>query len=287
MFHYARAILAREFCRNGGDNRILSAELGFARGKCTPFNWGVEEMLRSRFSYGLVLAPLLMGLALTGCKNKKPPETDPVDQPVAVLGIQAVRPAQGRTDEPTRITISGSGFDSGAKVFIGDMAARNVAVDGSKTLAATVPEGMAPNEYVVTVRNPDGKEATLPRGFRIIEAVDNTVKDCSVETIYFDFDDSTLNDASRMSLQTSVDCLKARNVGRVRVEGHADERGSTDYNLALGQRRAESVRSYLGKFGYSSSNVTTISYGEERPADPGTSEASWAHNRRVEIVILE
>lgn len=227
-----------------------------------------------------------MGLMLTGCK-KKPPETDPTEATQAALGVRSVRPAEGRNDQQTRITIAGSGFQPGVKVFIGDTPAQNVAVNDSSTLAATVPEGLVPNEYVVAVRNPDGKEATLPRGFKVVAGEPAGTPKCDIEIAYFEFDQSALTEPSRDALQRSVDCLKSRGVKKVRVEGHADERGSTDYNLALGQRRAESVRGYLNNFGFSSSDVTTISYGEERPVASGSDEESWSKNRRAEIVIVE
>lgn len=245
-------------------------------------------MLRSRASFRLAFAPFLIGLALaTGCKNKKPPETDPTEQGPVALGLQTVRPSTGPNNEPTQITISGSGFASGAKVFIGDTPARNVAVNGGSSISATVPEGLTPNEYVVAVRNPDGKEATLPRGFTVTEGTPDLAATCRIDPVYFNFDDSTLTEEARGNLGSTVDCLKARKVNRVRVEGHADERGSTDYNLALGQRRAETVRSYLSKVGYSSGDITTISYGEERPASTGSDESAWSQNRRAEIVTVE
>ena len=103
-------------------------------------------------------------------------------------------------------------------------------------------------------------------------------------TVYFDFDSARL-DSNGQDLVAMHGAYLAENPGiKVRLEGHADERGSREYNLGLGERRAASVQSILQAQGVGASQMDIISYGEERPADPGTGEAAWAKNRRVEIV---
>jgi peptidoglycan-associated lipoprotein len=104
-------------------------------------------------------------------------------------------------------------------------------------------------------------------------------------TIYFDYDKSDLSDAARATLQANADWLKANPSRVVRIEGNCDERGTVEYNLALGQRRAASVRDYLGGLGVDASRLKTISYGKERPADPGHDDTARAKNRRAEFVI--
>ncbi len=102
--------------------------------------------------------------------------------------------------------------------------------------------------------------------------------------VYFDFDSANLSDASVALVKQHGNYL-AENPGvNARLEGHTDERGSREYNLGLGERRAASVHSLLLVQGAASSQLTTISFGEERPADTGTGESAWARNRRVEIV---
>lgn len=102
------------------------------------------------------------------------------------------------------------------------------------------------------------------------------------KVFYFDFDRATLNSQSRAALSIHAEILK--NSGNsVRLDGHADERGSREYNIALGERRANAVRDFLVLQGVSSSNIETVSYGEERPAIVGNSESSWSQNRRVEL----
>ncbi|MGD8174724.1 peptidoglycan-associated lipoprotein Pal [Marinimicrobium sp. ARAG 43.8] len=99
---------------------------------------------------------------------------------------------------------------------------------------------------------------------------------------YFDFDKSTLKPAARSTLVAHAERLKDSG-DRVRVEGHADERGSREYNMGLGERRAKAVRDFLVLQGVPASRIETVSYGEERPAVQGSNERSWSKNRRVEL----
>jgi peptidoglycan-associated lipoprotein len=103
-------------------------------------------------------------------------------------------------------------------------------------------------------------------------------------TFYFDFDSSELSAEDRDALVFHAEDLKANPTRRVRLEGHADERGTREYNLALGERRAQAVERYLQVNGVSAAQMETISYGEERPAQTGTTEAAFTANRRVELV---
>ena len=106
----------------------------------------------------------------------------------------------------------------------------------------------------------------------------------STNSVYFAFDRSGLDAAARATLDGYAAWLNANNSTNVTIEGNCDERGSREYNLALGQRRADSVRDYLASRGVSASRVDTVSFGEERPACTGSGEACWAQNRRGDIV---
>ncbi len=103
--------------------------------------------------------------------------------------------------------------------------------------------------------------------------------------VLFDYDEATITAASERLLRAKLPILRNSPTVRLRLEGHADERGSTEYNLALGSRRAEAVREFLSGFGISANRFTTTSFGEERPAVNRSDEAAWAQNRRVEFVI--
>jgi peptidoglycan-associated lipoprotein len=106
-----------------------------------------------------------------------------------------------------------------------------------------------------------------------------------LDKVYFDFDSSTLTQQSRDTLSKDGSILlKNQPDLKVQIEGHCDERGSAEYNLALGERRAKSVMNYLVTLGVKASRLSTISYGKEKPADPGHDEAAWAKNRRAEFV---
>lgn len=105
------------------------------------------------------------------------------------------------------------------------------------------------------------------------------------EDVYFNFDDATLSEEARQVLQQKVSWLRENSGISVLIEGHCDERGTEEYNIALGQRRAESVKSFLINAGVSASRLNTISYGEERPADFGKNESAWAKNRRAHFRI--
>ena len=99
---------------------------------------------------------------------------------------------------------------------------------------------------------------------------------------YFDFDKAELSADTREALDVVASVLKNTNT-RIRLEGHADERGTREYNLALGERRAKAVASYLSVQGVAASRIEVISYGEEKPAVADSNEAAWAKNRRVEL----
>jgi len=104
-----------------------------------------------------------------------------------------------------------------------------------------------------------------------------------VRTIYFDFDQSTVKSEARAPLAAHAAFLSANPATKVVLEGHCDERGTKEYNIALGERRAKAVARFLKINGVSDSQIETVSYGEERPAATGHNDAAWAKNRRVYI----
>lgn len=103
-------------------------------------------------------------------------------------------------------------------------------------------------------------------------------------TIYFDFDRATIRPEFAEVLQAHGEFLRANPSVRVTIEGHTDERGTPEYNIALGERRALSVVQYLQNLGVSNSQLSTVSYGEEKPAVRASNEAAWAQNRRAVLV---
>jgi len=106
-------------------------------------------------------------------------------------------------------------------------------------------------------------------------------------TIYFDFDSSEIRGEGTDIVAAHAKYLASNSGMKVRLEGHTDERGSREYNIGLGERRAQAVRRALLLQGAAESQLSTVSYGEERPAAAGSDEAAWTKNRRVEIVYLQ
>jgi len=109
----------------------------------------------------------------------------------------------------------------------------------------------------------------------------------ALKSIYFDYDKALLTDEARRTLNENAAWLKANAGSRLMIEGHCDERGTSEYNLALGDRRAKSVRDYLVAAGVDGGRLRTISYGKERPLDPGHDEAAWRANRRAQFTLSQ
>jgi peptidoglycan-associated lipoprotein len=118
--------------------------------------------------------------------------------------------------------------------------------------------------------NAGAREAERRRVIAILEQV-----------VHFDYDEASIRSDAQELLAAKVPVLRSNPGIRIRIEGHADERGSVEYNLALGMRRANAVRQYLMDFGVDASRFETFSYGEDRPVMQGTSESAWSQNRRA------
>ncbi|NWF35846.1 peptidoglycan-associated lipoprotein Pal [Mariprofundus sp. KV] len=126
--------------------------------------------------------------------------------------------------------------------------------------------------------------ADKPAATHSTHSVQASVAKPSTNSVYFAFDKSDLDAAARATLDANAAWLNANRDVNVTVEGNCDERGSREYNLALGQRRADAVRDFLSSRGVSADRIDTVSFGEERAACKGTGEACWAQNRRGDIV---
>lgn len=233
----------------------------------------------ARASFALLIPVLLAG---PGCK-KKPPAPPPPPPPTVEVRLQvaSISPNVVQPNAPTSATVYGSAFEDGATVSFSGTPGTEVRVTNSNQLTVMVP-GLAAGSYDVKVTNPSGVNATLRGGL----TVKNTEIACRNVTVNFDFDRSDLRSDSRSTLDGHMGCFQGLS-GQLRIAGHADERGTVDYNLALGQRRADSVRGYLTKGGVSASRITTTSYGEEQPVDRGHNESAWARNRRAELTATE
>jgi peptidoglycan-associated lipoprotein len=232
----------------------------------------------------MLVAAIPLMFSAVGCKKKAPPPPEPPPLPPPVersIQVTQILPA---TVEPNRAIPSGkvfgTMFQQGATVnFVGpqgNVPADKVTMLDANTLLVAMP-GLSGGSYDVTVANPDGQSSTLRGGLTVRSAE----LPCKFTVVYFDLDKSKLRADGISTMTNALSCIQGA-TGQVRIEGHCDERGTTDYNLALGQRRADSVKSFLTKAGVSASRISTVSIGEERPADPGHDENAWARNRRSE-----
>jgi peptidoglycan-associated lipoprotein len=154
------------------------------------------------------------------------------------------------------------------------------------------PEKPKPLEPVVQPCDSDsdcsGGAACVDRQCKVQGGLDSQASrkfgNCKLNAVYFGFDDITLSREARQAVADDWQCLQQNSYRRVLLSGHSDERGTTEYNLALGERRAEAVRKYLTGLGAEARRLKTLSYGKERPADSGHDDAAYARNRRVELI---
>jgi peptidoglycan-associated lipoprotein len=171
------------------------------------------------------------------------------------------------------------------------------------TQEAQVPEAMEPSttemeqkavpeEEGATMEAAEAKAAEEARRARLQELEESKkmadeVRKFESENIYFDFDKSVLKPEAKAVLKKKGDWLGKNPSYSIRVEGNCDERGTNEYNLALGERRAHSAKKFLMALGISGDRISTISYGEERPAVLGHNEEAWAKNRRDEFKLIK
>ena len=136
----------------------------------------------------------------------------------------------------------------------------------------------------ITVAGVDGSEPTTPAGAAPTHVLDDSASALGTRTIYFEFDSSEVSASGQATIEAHAVYLAERPGAQITLEGHADERGSREYNIALGEQRALAVNRLMTLLGASGTQIRTISYGEERPAADGHDESSWQLNRRVEII---
>lgn len=156
---------------------------------------------------------------------------------------------------------------------------------GSLALGAckTTPKELPP-EPVATAGPTD---TTTDTGAPVPGSQAHFLANVASDTVYFDTDQYNIDSADMATLQSQAQWLLQFPAKRVTVEGHADERGTREYNLALGERRANAAKNYLIGLGVDASRISTVSYGKEQPKALGSDEASWAQNRRAVTVTIQ
>jgi peptidoglycan-associated lipoprotein len=145
--------------------------------------------------------------------------------------------------------------------------------------------GNRPPEPPPPVTEPIVPAEPLPSDSVASRSLDDLNRDSPLQPVYFDYDSSDVNDAGRATLQADAGVLKKYPTWVITIEGHCDERGTKEYNLALGERRAVAARTYLISLGLDANRLRTVSYGSEFPFDPGHDDSAWRKNRRAHFVI--
>lgn len=157
---------------------------------------------------------------------------------------------------------------------------RTVIEDPPEIVASNpAPETAAPPPPVIPALTPDEEIAS-----RSLEELNRSLL---LEPVFFVLDSAELDERGRQAVEANADMLSRFPTWAVTIEGHCDERGTPEYNLALGERRAVAARRYLVELGLDAGRVRTVSYGKEFPFDPGHDETAWAANRRAHFVITE
>jgi peptidoglycan-associated lipoprotein len=126
-------------------------------------------------------------------------------------------------------------------------------------------------------------EPLLPLNDQPIEAINGP--NSPLKPVFFGLDGDTIDEEARQALEANAELLRTYNTWVITIEGHCDERGTAEYNLALGERRALAARNYLVSLGISADRLRTVSYGKEFPFDPGHAETAWAANRRAHFML--
>jgi len=177
-----------------------------------------------------------------------------------------------------------NGLRAVASMFLAPLMASLVLVGCNSTPPAALPPGTDDNETQVTPPPsppPQPEYGTFdPSGNPYIPGTNQLL----ARTFYFAYDQSNLSQNDLAILEMHARVLADNPASRILIQGHCDERGTREYNLALGERRSDTVRRFLLSAGASAAQVETVSYGEERPEDPGHNEASWSRNRRAIVV---
>jgi peptidoglycan-associated lipoprotein len=207
----------------------------------------------------IALFMVVLGVAyilfMAGCAKKEVVKEEPAAQPQAAVEQAPAQPSP----------------DAEKEKAMAEQAAREKA----QAEEAARQKAQADEQAMAMARD---KEAAAKMAGKAEAATEREASQFG--NIYFDFDSDTLKQDARGTLNMYAKWLMAHQDYMVRIEGNCDERGSVEYNLALGQRRADSATKYLVDLGVDKNRISTVSYGKERPVDPGHDEEAWAKNRR-------
>jgi len=163
-------------------------------------------------------------------------------------------------------------------------ATQEVKAEGDEAKAAEEAKSAADQD--AKARAEAERQARL-RELKMAQKLADEIRNFEAENIYFAFDSSDLTDESKSALREKGNWLRANGDYSVNISGNCDERGTAEYNLALGERRAHAAKKFLMGLGISENRLATISYGEERPVDPGRNDEAWAKNRNDQFTLTK
>ena len=246
--------------------------------------------------FTLVLLGLCLVLFAAGCKKKAPPPPPPPPpapvteerKPAPALPTVSITAEPGSIERGQSVTLRWSSTNASEASInqgigtVGTSGTRTVSPTESTTYTIVVkgPGGSARGSASVTVRSAAPPPAVAPPRRSIVDELMRRVQDA-----YFDYDKSDIREDARAALTGDADALKALfsefSGARVTIEGHCDERGSAEYNLGLGDRRATAAKEFLVQLGVPADRLSVISYGKERPQCTQGEESCWQKNRRV------
>jgi peptidoglycan-associated lipoprotein len=245
--------------------------------------------LRSASKYALTFSLLALAAAVGGCKKQvaattpAPPPAPPA-APTVTLNATPSSIQSGQTS--TLSWSSTNATDLDIEPGVGKVAPQGSTPatpteSTTYTITATGAGGSATASASVEVTHP-APPPPPPAQPSLSELFSQNVKDA-----FYDFDKSELRQDARDALTKDAEFLRSYPQARISIEGHCDERGSTEYNLGLGQRRAEAAKNFLISLGISADRLTTVSWGKERPFCTEHTEECWQQNRRVHLALVQ
>jgi peptidoglycan-associated lipoprotein len=205
-------------------------------------------------SLSIFILILCLGVILTGCPKKK-------------VALYKERPSVQQSEEARRLEAEQAAKEA------------KEAQEAKERELARIKE-----EEAKLARKGELEKSLVAKKERGIEG--EVFESKLLKDIHFDFDQYDIRPGDEEILRENAAFLEKNPKMKIQIEGHCDERGTSNYNLALGERRANMTKRYLVSLGIASDRISTISYGEERPLDPGHNEEAWAKNRRAHIVVL-